>query len=99
MSTLQHFQGSQGLAAASGQTHLPATTRRALTQMQQAVVINTARVQAQAYLGREALFAVADLSELEGRLASLCPLATSRLEAIANISAMSIARTLSDFRG
>jgi hypothetical protein len=99
MTTLQQLQSGHGVAAANGRTHLPATTRRALTQMQQSVVINTARVQAQAYVGREALFAVADLSELEGRLASLCPLATSRLEAIANISAMSIARTLSDFRG
>jgi len=61
-------------------------------------MVATARVQAQAWVGREALFAVADLSELEGQLGHLCPLAVSRLEAIANITSLGIAQTVSQFR-
>jgi hypothetical protein len=98
MSTIQQYQGN-GLAASNGGSNrLPATTRKSLARVQQNTIIQTARVQAQAYLGREALFAVADISELEGQLATLCPLATSRLEVIANMTALSIARTVSDFR-
>lgn len=98
MTSMQQYQGS-GLAAPNGSSNrLPATTRKALTRLQQNTIIQTARVQAQAYVGREAMFAVADISELEGQLAALCPLATSRLEVIANMTALSIARTVSDFR-
>lgn len=99
MTTLQQFQDGSSLARPSSQNRLPVATTRALSRLQQNTIIQTARVQAQTYVAREALFAVADLSELEGQLASACPLATSRLEFIANSAAMSIARTLSDFRG
>ena len=98
MSSLQHLPGG-GLPAPGGSlNHPPAPARKALAHLQQATIIQTARVQAQAYLGREAMYAVADISEMEGQLATLCPLATSRLEVIANITALSIARTISDFR-
>ena len=99
MNSLQQFQGS-GLATSTRSSgRLPASTNRALASLQQTTIIQTARVQAQTYLGREALFAVADISELEGQLAGLCPLATSRLEVIANMTTLSIARTVSEFRG
>lgn len=98
MSNLQHLPGNGLVAPTGGSNHLPATTRKALSRLQQATIIQTARVQAQAYLGREAMFAVADISELEGQLATLCPIATTRLEMIANMTALSIARTVSDFR-
>ena len=97
MSTnLQQYHSSGGLTP-TGQTRLPASTTKALARLQQNTIMNTARVQAQAYVGREAMFAAADLSELEGQLATMCPLATSRLEFIANTTAMSIARMLNNF--
>lgn len=94
--TLQQYQSGNGLAP-SGSTRLPPATTKALSRLQQDAIMSTARMQAQTYLGREALFTVAELSELEGQLASMCPLATSRLEFIANTTAMSIARTLQSF--
>lgn len=97
MTNLQPFQDS-GRALQGQGLRLPSPTSKSLARLQQATIVQTARVQAQAYLGREAMYAVADVSELEGQLAALCPLATSRLEVIANITALSIARTISDFR-
>lgn len=96
MTTLQQYQSGSGLSP-SGQTRLPSVTSKALKGLQHNTIVTTARVQAQEYLGREAMYAVAALSELEGQLATMCPLATSRLEFIANTTAMSIARTLNSF--
>lgn len=96
MTNIQQYQSGSGLAA-PGQTRLPASTRKALAHLQQQAVLSAARFQAQEYLSREAMFAVTALSELEGQLATMCPLATSRLEFIANTAAMSIARTLNGF--
>ena len=89
--------GVSGIAAAG--SRLPAATSRSLSRIQHNAIVTTARVQAQAWVGREALFAVADLSELEGQLGHLCPLAVSRLEAIANMATLAIAQTVSQFRG
>ena len=96
MTTLQQYQAGSGLAP-SGQTRMPASTTKALSRLQQQTILGTAQVQAKEYLGREAMYAVTALSELEGQLATMCPLATSRLEFIANTTAMSIARTLNSF--
>ncbi len=95
--TLQEFQGSNGLTP-NGQTHLPARTTKALLGLQQNTILAAAQVHAQTFVAREAMYAVADLSELEGQLASVCPLATSRLEFIANTATMSIGRMLHDSR-
>ena len=99
MSNLISSQNSGGLAAPTPGSRLPAPTNRALGRIQHRAIVATARVQAQAWVGKEALFAVADLSELEGQLGSLCPLAVSRLEAIANMTTLGIAQTISGFRG
>ena len=99
MSNLSPLQTPGGLAASNNGGRLPAATSRSLTRIQHNAVVTTARVQAQAWVGREALFAVADLSELEGQLGALCPLAVSRLEAIANMTTLGIAQTISQFRG
>ena len=99
MSNLISSQNGGGLAAPTPGSRVPAPTSRALGRIQHNAIVATARVQAQAWVGKEALFAVADLSELEGQLGSLCPLAVSRLEAIANMTTLGIAQTISGFRG
>ena len=99
MSNLSPLQSSGGLATTTTGSRLPAATSRSLARIQHNAVVTTACVQAQAWVGREALFAVADLSELEGQLGALCPLAVSRLEAIANMTTLGIAQTISQFRG
>ena len=99
MSNLTNYQtGGLPVAAGNG-SRLPVQTNKALARLQHRTIMATAQVQAQAYVGREALFAVADISELEGQLAQLCPLATTRLEAIANMTALGIAQTVAQFRG
>ena len=80
-------------------SRLATGTKRAVARVEHNTLVATARVQAHAWVGREALFAVAELSELEGQLAMMCPLATSRLEVIANMTTMGIAHTVSQFRG
>ena len=100
MSNISQVSNGGGLVASQlAGSRLPVATSRSLSRIQHNAVVTTARVPAQAWVGREALFAVADLSELEGQLGALCPLAVSRLEAIANMTALSIAQTVSQFRG
>ena len=99
MSNLSPLQTPGSLTQSGAGSRLPAATHRSITRIQHNAVVTTARVQAQAWVGREALFAVADLSELEGQLGALCPLAVSRLEAIANMTTLGIAQTISQFRG
>ena len=94
--TLQQYQSGSGLVP-SGQTPLAKSTQRALSGLQQQAAVSTAQIQVQQYLGGQAMFAVAELSEWEAQLAMMCPLATSRLEFIANTTTMSIARTLNRF--
>ena len=52
--------------------------------------------QAMAYIGRQGLQAVALMSELEGKLGQLCPLAVSRLQAVADMTALSVAEVVAD---
>ena len=59
-------------------------------------MITAARVQAHAYVAGEAMYAVLNLSELEGQLATMCPLATGRLEFIANSATMRIGQILNN---
>ena len=99
MSNISPMPGTSVSGMGTTGRWLPAPTSRSLSRIQHNAIVTTAKVQAQAWVGREALFAVADLSELEGQLGHLCPLAVSRLEAIANMTTLGIAQTISQFRG
>jgi hypothetical protein len=98
-STVSNIVPTAGSSPSSTGDRLPARTSRALAGIQQNAIIQAGRIQATAMVGREAMFAVADLSELEGQLAHLCPLATSRLDAIANITTLTISQRISEYRG
>lgn len=67
-----------------------------LATIQQQADLQTARVQAVAYVGCQGLRAVAMVSELEGKLGQLCPLAVSRLQAIGDIAALSVAEVVTE---
>ena len=58
--------------------------------------IQSLKVQAVGYVGQQGLQAVAMLSQLEGQLGQAVPLAVTRLEGIANMTAMSIAQVVAD---
>ncbi len=95
MSNLSLYNStSSSLVPSGGGSRLPATVRRDLTSLQNDTIVRSARIQATEYLGAEAMHAVVGLSELEGQLASMSPLATSRLQVIGNLASLQIARIL-----
>lgn len=67
-----------------------------VAQVQQRAVVQTAKADAVAYVGQAAMHHVTMISQLEGQLAQLVPLATSRLEAIANATALGLAEVVVD---
>jgi hypothetical protein len=58
--------------------------------------LEAARAHAVGYVGQQAMHSVAMLSQLEGQLANICPLATTRLQGIADIAALGIAQVVVD---
>ena len=77
-------------------THLERDRVVGLARLEVAAQLEAARVHAVGYVGQQALQAVALLSQMEGQLAALCPLATSRLQGIADMTALSIAQIVGD---
>jgi hypothetical protein len=70
---------------------LSIASSRALTAVEHQTLIQTAKVHATQFVAQQALFAVADLSNLEGELIKAVPLAAPRLESIGNTAAIIIA--------
>lgn len=58
--------------------------------------LQVARVQAVAYVGRQAMFGVAMISETEAQLGQTVPEARGRVAAIANLTAMGMAEVVAD---
>jgi hypothetical protein len=76
----------------SGNVKLPAIVRNELTGLQNQTIVQAARIQAVEYVTSEAMHAVVGLSELEGQLAALSPMSTTRLQVIGNLASLQIAR-------
>lgn len=55
-----------------------------------------ARAHAVAYVGEQAMQSVAMLSQLEGQLGQICPLAVTRLQGIADMTAVGIAQVVAN---
>lgn len=55
-----------------------------------------ARAHAVGYVGQQAMHAVTMVSQLEGQLGTVCPLAVARLQGIADMTALSIAQVVGD---
>ena len=58
--------------------------------------VEATRIHAVGYVGQQAMQAVAMVSQMEGQLAQLCPLATTRLQGIADMTAFSIAQVVGE---
>ena len=95
MSSMSLYTANHPIVNRSG-AKLPAALRRDLTTIQEQAVVTTARVQAHAYVTAEAMHAVLNLSELEGQLAMMSPLAASRLDYLANAATMRIAQIVNN---
>ena len=71
-------------------------TQLATARVDQVAQIQVAKVEAVSQVGARALQAVALVTQLEQNLATQVPLATSRLQAIADMTALDIAQVVSD---
>jgi hypothetical protein len=76
--------------------HLDRSRVVGMARLEVAAQIEAARVHAVGYVGQQAMQAVALVSQLEGQLGQICPLAVSRLQGIADITALSIAQVVND---
>lgn len=73
-----------------------ANTSMELATMNAGADLQAARVQAVCHVGRQAMQSVAMVSQLEGQLGQMVPLAVSRLEAIADMTAFATAEIVAD---
>lgn len=101
---------TSNLTPRSGMTGLTRQDRslvRQLNGLERSKVIDMARIEQQAereaakvhavsYVGQQALHAVAMLSQLEGQLGQACPMAVTRLQGIADMTALSVAQVVAD---
>lgn len=77
-------------------SRLEEQTNYGLARIEQAAELQGARVQAVAYVGRQAMQAVALVSQVEQQLGQLCPLAVSRLQAVADVTTLEIVEVVGD---
>lgn len=68
----------------------------AMAELEARAQLESARVHAIGFVGQQALQAAAMLSEMEGQLARICPLATGRLQGLADITALAIAQVVGE---
>lgn len=77
-------------------TGIEQSTSVGLARIASDAQLEAAKVHAIGFVGQQAMQAVAMVSELEGQLAQACPLATTRLQGIADITALSMAQVVAD---
>lgn len=75
---------------------LDAQTEIGIAQIESQAELQAARIMAVSYVGKRAMHEVAMLSQLEQQLATLIPMATSRLQAIGDVVALAAADVVAD---
>lgn len=75
---------------------LQAKTQIDLARIGQAAVLQISRVETVACVGRRAMFETALLTQVEGSLGALVPMAVSRLQAIGDLATLGIAEVVGD---
>ena len=73
-----------------------AGTQLGVARIDQAAELQAVRIQAVGYVGKRALHEVALVSQTEQQLAALVPIAAGRLQAIGDMTALSLADVVSD---
>src|SRR2546430_1791201 len=76
--------------------NLEAGTRMEIARIEAAADVQATRADAVTHVGKRAMRDVALLTQLEQQLALMVPLAASRLQAIGDITALSLAEVVND---
>lgn len=95
MTNMQPYRG--GLAGGAGRelARLSDRTDVEIARTNSAAEVDTARLDGLQLVGTRAMQGVAMVSQLEGQLATMVPLATSRLQAIGDMHALASAEVVS----
>lgn len=91
-----HLVRSPGRALARQAAALDHCRQLGLARIEAQAQLEAARAHAVGYVGQQAMQAVAMVSQLEGQLGTMCPLAVTRLQGIADVTAMAIAQVVMD---
>lgn len=75
---------------------LERSTAMGLARIEQRARIEAAKAHACGHVGQQGMQAVAMLSQMEGQLGQACPMAVTRLQGIADMSALAIAQVVAD---
>lgn len=67
-----------------------------LARIEQQAQLEAAKAHAVGYVGSQAMQAIAMVSQMEGQLGQACPLAVTRLQGLADITALAMANVVSD---
>lgn len=67
-----------------------------LARLEQQAELEAARAHAAGYVGQQAMQAVTMVSQMEAQLGQACPMAVSRLQGLADMTALSIAQVVAD---
>jgi len=82
-------------SASRALARIDAQTDVSLAKIQQAAELQVERVQAIGYVGQQGMQVVALTSQMEANLATMVPMATSRLQAIGDIISLEVADVIS----
>lgn len=96
MNDLTLYSGGLSRREAKQLGQLQAQSRYGLAQIEATADLQAAKTDGVAYVGRRAMQNVALLSQLEVQLAQTVPAAVSRLQAIADITAMGLSEVVID---
>lgn len=101
MSTLIPAEGlitntRQERAVSRALAGLNRSTEVGLARLEHQAQIESAKAHAVGYVGQQAMQAVTMVSQMEGQLGQTCPLAVTRLQGIADMTALSIAQVVAD---
>jgi hypothetical protein len=67
-----------------------------LARLEVQTQMEAAKAHAVGYIGQQAMQAVTMVSQMEGQLGQACPLAVTRLQGIADMTALTIAQVIAD---
>jgi hypothetical protein len=102
MSDLVRSGGTGGLSRLDQRTssrtlaRMQTNTDIGLARIEQAAMLQVAKADAVGFVGRAGMQAVAMVSQFEQQLGQTCPMAVSRLQGIADMTAMGIAEVVAD---
>jgi hypothetical protein len=77
-------------------SRMQANTEIDMARIEQRAMLQVAKTDAVAFVGRAGMQAVAMVSQFEQQLGQACPMAVSRLQGIADMTAMGIAEVVAD---